>query len=123
MQTKLKFAVSAARACARFLYEEGAKEDARDIAEWLATESMQRFGGIAPSIYTPILRRGTIRELRVAKGFGFIVEGKTTFFFHRSQLRDQAVWSRLKAGSRVIFETDTDQQGRTHAVRVSLEAS
>src|SRR5262249_30713428 len=45
MQAKLKFAISPARTCARYLHEDATKAEARELAEWLATESTQRFGG------------------------------------------------------------------------------
>jgi cold shock CspA family protein len=119
MQTKLKFAISAARACTRYLYEEGAKAEARELAEWLASESMQHFAGFALPAYNAILRRGVIRELHRDKGFGFISEGKTSVFFHRSELRDEAAWHQLHEGQSVAFEHGTDQRGRPKAVRVA----
>merc|ERR1719362_1780652 len=62
-------------------------------------------------------RRGSIRSLVQARGFGFIKTGKDTpdLFFH---VRDCNFFEDAKVGEKVLFVISTDSQGNRTAVSV-----
>ena len=55
---------------------------------------------------------GTIRTLRVDKGFGFIKDdtGKD-YFFHRTALAATLEFDRLEGGEKVTFDIEQDAKG------------
>ena len=64
---------------------------------------------------------GSIRTLRVDKGFGFITSdgpGSMEFFFHRSAVRGTS-FENLRVGATVEFEEEASTKGpRARDVRV-----
>jgi cold shock protein len=67
--------------------------------------------------------RGTVSEIVIDRGFGFIDgEGGERFFFHRGALQGTA-FGELAAGTAVEFEVDRDASGDQpgeHARAVSI---
>jgi CspA family cold shock protein len=59
---------------------------------------------------------GTIKRIVSDKGFGFIGEGGTDYFFHKSSCDD---FDRLRAGDRVSFVPKRGDKGpRADSVRL-----
>ena len=64
---------------------------------------------------------GTIRTLRVDKGFGFIKDaaGKE-YFFHRSGVDNSLNFDALTGGERVTFDVESSPKGpRANRVRMA----
>jgi CspA family cold shock protein len=64
--------------------------------------------------------KGTIKDVIIDRGFGFIKtqEGKD-IFFHRNEL-EEVEFSYLKVGQEVEFELGLDKKGRSQAAKVRL---
>ena len=61
---------------------------------------------------------GTIRTLRVDKGFGFIKdEGGNDYFFHQSAIYGEGI-DMLREGDSVEFELGADSKGRRFALKL-----
>lgn len=119
MKTKLSRAVTSAKSCARFLNDEAARSEAREIEDWMLQQHTL-IGGFSLRGYVPLLRTGKVRQLVVPKGYGFLQEGNKSIFFHRSSLRDHSTWENLRVGQSVTFELETPADGRPKAVRIAV---
>lgn len=56
------------------------------------------------------------------KRFGFIKPDgeEKNIFFHEDKLVDKAAFDTLQAGTKVSFDTELDNQGRTNAINVAV---
>lgn len=56
------------------------------------------------------------------KRFGFIKPdgAEKNLFFHADKMVDKAAFDTLKAGDKVSFDTELDNQGRTNAINVAI---
>jgi CspA family cold shock protein len=63
---------------------------------------------------------GTIKTLRIDKGFGFIMgQDGLQYFMHRSAIRGGEIFEQLREGQLVAFDPTTSDKGpRAENVRV-----
>jgi cold shock CspA family protein len=56
------------------------------------------------------------------KRFGFIKPDgeEKNIFFHEDKMVDKAAFDSLKPGTKVSFDTEQDNQGRTNAINVQV---
>jgi tetratricopeptide (TPR) repeat protein len=64
-----------------------------------------------------------VKSLLVDKSFGFLVNGKSEWFFHRSGLAAPDEWANLREGQAVKFHEEIDAVGRRRAVNIRVHSS
>ena len=67
------------------------------------------------------MKKGTVREFDVTKGYGFITgEDNEDYFVHVSGLREYLKSKGLRAGQRVSFDVDFGMRG-DKAINVKID--